>query len=122
MSCPAETWAQPKSRREAAPRNPPREACTSSLWLPTSWRFAAPAGFKTPQWQPDSVDTSNRQTQFGVCKQENIQVDVAFKLMGFVALAGQERANCCDEETEEATLANALQGFPYYSIRTKIMQ
>lgn len=59
--------------------------------------------------------------QLGVCKQEHIQDDVAFKLTGFVALPGQGRANCCDAETEEATLARALQGFPYYSIRIKIM-
>lgn len=59
--------------------------------------------------------------QLGVHKQEHIQDDAAFKLMGFVALPGQGRANSCDAETEEATLARALQGFPYYSIRIKIM-
>lgn len=77
-----------QSNRGVASRNPQREACISSLGLPTSWGFAAPAGFKTPQLQPDSVNTSNRQTQFGVCKREDIQADVAFKLMGFVALTG----------------------------------
>lgn len=59
--------------------------------------------------------------QLGVHKQEHIQDDAAFKLMGFVALPGQGTANYCAAETEEATLARALQGFPYYSIRIKIM-
>jgi len=77
-----------QSKREVASWNPLRKACTSSLWLPTSWGFAVPAGFKASQLQPDSVDTSNRQTQSGVCKQEDIQAEVAFKLMGFVALSG----------------------------------
>lgn len=59
--------------------------------------------------------------QLGVHKQEHIQDAAAFKLMGFVALPGQGRANYCDAETEEATSARALQGFPYYSIRMKMM-
>lgn len=100
---------------------PTTQSLGKSFWHPTSQCFAAPAGFKTPQLQPDCVDLSNRQMQLGVHKQEHIQDDAAFKLMGFVALPGQGRANCWDAETEEATFARALQGFSYYSIRIKIM-